>query len=383
MKVKIKGVKSFLGRHIINLPGWRTKRKIVVIESDDWGSIRIPSKNILENLRSKGFNKTGNPFNMYDALETEDDLISLFDLLSRYQDIHGNPPIITANFVVANPNFEEIKRSKYEKYFFELIFNTYQRYNATSKSLSLIKEGMDSKYLKPQYHGREHVNVTRWLNLLQNNSSKYMLAFENGVFSVEDDAPSKKKNLMAAFNFEDVNQKLEISNIIKEGYSEFSRLFNFNSQSIIAPCNTWHPDHELVFNELGIKYIQGLFIQYVPQIGKNVLRKVTHYNGQKNKLNQVYLVRNCFFEPSTIKNYDWIGQCLKRCETAFFWRKPIVISMHRLNFVGSISEENRRSNHLKLDELLKRMLSKWPEIEFLTSDQLGYLMTKSNSECVG
>ena len=30
-------------RNLSNLPGWRTSRKIVVIESDDWGTIRMPS----------------------------------------------------------------------------------------------------------------------------------------------------------------------------------------------------------------------------------------------------------------------------------------------------------------------------------------------------
>lgn len=36
-------------KNFSNLPGWRTNRKIVVIESDDWGSIRMPSLTILEN----------------------------------------------------------------------------------------------------------------------------------------------------------------------------------------------------------------------------------------------------------------------------------------------------------------------------------------------
>jgi hypothetical protein len=37
-------------RNLANLPGWCTNRKIVVIESDDWGSIRMPSLTIFENL---------------------------------------------------------------------------------------------------------------------------------------------------------------------------------------------------------------------------------------------------------------------------------------------------------------------------------------------
>jgi len=38
-----------LHRYIANIPGWRTNRKIIVIESDDWGSIRT-LLNVFENF---------------------------------------------------------------------------------------------------------------------------------------------------------------------------------------------------------------------------------------------------------------------------------------------------------------------------------------------
>jgi len=37
-----------------NIPGWRTNRRIVVIESDDWGSIRMPSNDTHAKLVSQG-----------------------------------------------------------------------------------------------------------------------------------------------------------------------------------------------------------------------------------------------------------------------------------------------------------------------------------------
>ena len=42
------GSLSFLNRikqNVVNIPGWSTSRKIVVFESDDWGSIRVRSNN--------------------------------------------------------------------------------------------------------------------------------------------------------------------------------------------------------------------------------------------------------------------------------------------------------------------------------------------------
>ena len=42
-------------QNVSNIPGWRTRRKIVVIEGDDWGSIRMPSLSVYDALTRKGF----------------------------------------------------------------------------------------------------------------------------------------------------------------------------------------------------------------------------------------------------------------------------------------------------------------------------------------
>ena len=43
-----------LAKYYINLRGWKTNRKIVVIESDDWGSIRMASLKSYTNLLKIG-----------------------------------------------------------------------------------------------------------------------------------------------------------------------------------------------------------------------------------------------------------------------------------------------------------------------------------------
>ena len=54
--------------------------------------------------------------------------------------------------------------------------------------------------------------------------------------------------------------------------------------------------------------------------------------------------------------------------------KPAIISSHRINYIGSLVEENRAYNLSRLNNLLKIILEKWPDIEFMTSDQLGDLI---------
>ena len=105
--------------NVRNIPGWSTNKKIVVFESDDWGSIRMPSSNVYQKLINLGLtinSKEGKRYSLYDSLETSTDLELLFETLSKYSDSNGNFPIFTAVCVVANPNFSCIKDNGFKKY---------------------------------------------------------------------------------------------------------------------------------------------------------------------------------------------------------------------------------------------------------------------------
>jgi len=63
-------------RNLSNIPGWRTHRKIVVIESDDWGSVRMPSRKVYNALKIKGIDLSSGDslrYNLYDSLATSED----------------------------------------------------------------------------------------------------------------------------------------------------------------------------------------------------------------------------------------------------------------------------------------------------------------------
>ena len=62
---------------------------------------------------------------------------------------------------------------------------------------------------------------------------------------------------------------------------------------------------------------------------------------------------------------------MKEIEIAFRWKKPAVISTHRVNYIGNLVENNRIKGLQSLKELLTKMLAKWPDIEFMTSVELG------------
>jgi hypothetical protein len=89
------------------------------------------------------------------------------------------------------------------------------------------------------------------------------------------------------------------------------------------------------------------------------------------------MVRNCKFEPTADPNKDWVNSCLKEIQTAYRWKKPAIIESHRVNYIGYINPGNRDKNLKLLGELLAAVKKRWPDVEFMSSDQLGQVIEES------
>lgn len=353
-------LKQVITHNILNIPGWRTSRHIIVIESDDWGAIRMPSKEVYMRLLSEGYRVDENVYERNDSLAREDDLIALYEVLRRFKDKNGNFPVITVNCAVANPDFEKIKANNYQNYYYEPFIETLKRYKGCEHSFDLWKQGMEEGLFKPQFHAREHLNVARWMHNLQKNDEDTLHVFNYGIMGLfpKDDYRNLFQVALddSEFQFQPVNE------IVSEGLDLFESIFGFKSKTFIAPCFTWRPELEKTLYRKGIIGIQGSLYQRNPG-GKHI----RHFMGTKNELGQVYTIRNCSFEPTQGSDKD---ACLNRMKYAFRWNKPAVISAHRINFIGAIDEKNRTNNLRQLAALLSEMLKMWPDIEFMSSDQL-------------
>jgi hypothetical protein len=373
-------LKSLIARYLINLPGWHTIRKIVVIESDDWGSIRMPSKEVFLKLQKMGYKPENDPYLRYDSLASEEDLSALFDVLHSVKDKNGDPVSITANCVVANPDFKKIRESGFNEYFFETFTDTLKRYPAHQNSFALWKQGISQGLFYPQFHGREHLNVDRWLNALKRNEKPIRDAFEHEMISISSEKSEMKFAFMESLDFFSEEEEKSKLDILNSGMDLFEKTFGYKSDSFIANCYIWNENQEVILQKRGIKYIQSNPFQLQPYIKKNKHRyqKKIHYTGQANRNGQLYLVRNAYFEPSNNPDIDYVSDCLSRIKTIFFMKKPVIIGAHRLNFIGFIDEKNRTKNLKHFRELLIQIKKNWPEVEFFTSDQLGSIILKSN-----
>ena len=363
-------IKSGL-RKLAMLPGWHTSRKLLVIESDDWGCWRIRDKKSNDLLLNKIPNLKIDPYFKYDALETPTDLESLFETLSAIRDHKGNSPVITANTIVANPDFEKIKASNFQEYYYKPYLEDLEGDVDRTRLPELIRQGMVSGLYKPQLHGREHVNVAAWMEALRTNHQEMRIAFDLGYFGINSsDGSGGRRNFMAALNYKDSSEIPSHINLLSEGQMLFNTMFDFQSSTFIAPAYYWHPKHEEGLYELGVRGMQGLPYQMVPQSDKpNSSRKfrVTR-KAKKGKMTQ--LIRNVIFEPSQLEVSDLAGNCLSRIGEAFQFGKPAIISSHRVNFMGCMEEKNRNQNLQTLRTILRKAQKTWPDIEFISSDEL-------------
>lgn len=369
---------------LVNVPGWKTNRKIVVFESDDWGSIRLPDVSQYSAYKKRFPEYSNNPYLKYDSLASSDDLNSLFDLLSTFKDKNSNNPIFTFNVVVANPDFEKIKNSNYSQYYYEPFTTTLEKYSKHSNAFQLWQHAIENKLMLPQFHGREHVNVPLWLDLLQSNNSDSIDAFKFGTWSV----PLKQKskiNIQASLDWKKEQPLHHQKLFISEGLALFESVFKFKSITMIP--NNYTIDLNLfpTLKENSIEALQGMKYQKLPygtNLNKshNMLRR---YLGDSQGHDIIDLVRNCQFEPSQTKeNYDDVESCLSAISNAFFWNKPAIIDTHRLNYIGVYDIKNRDKNLKSLSVLIQKILKKWPDVEFMNSSELAMLIKKTQRKSI-
>lgn len=361
-------------RYLSNLPGWRTNRKLVVIESDDWGSIRMPSNASRKRLESKEVDLSAGSeayrYSKFDTLANVDDLDSLFRTLRKHKDMHGNHPVFTAMALTANPDFGKIRASGFESYEFEPFSQTLVKYGQ-EEALTYWKFGQEANLFIPEFHGREHLNVSAWMRKLKAGDKDTLLGFDQGMWAINP--VDLKINFQAAFDLEFASDLEGQHFILDTGLLLFEEIFERKAKYFVPPNGPINNSLLETASRRGIDYVSSAKIQH-EVFGEDQTKRNFNWLGKRNRNKQLTLTRNCFFEPSD-HSKDWVDSCLNEMEIAFTYKKPAVISSHRVNYIGGLDENNRKHGSKQLDELLSGVTLNWPEVEFITSVQLGDIIS--------
>jgi hypothetical protein len=359
-------------RQVKHLAGWRSPEQLVAFAVDDYGSVRTADAAARDVLR-RTVPDFGGQMDEFDAVETRQDLEALFETLARHRDREGNPCILTAYCLSANPDFERIRRER--AYSYETLAQTYARLEskescAYSGMEELWKEGMHGGVIKPQCHGREHYCIPlidyklkhRSPDLEANLSAESMA----GLSSV---AELNDIGFTQAFGLTEQRRVPEQAAVIEDGLRLFEAHFGFPSRTFVPPAGKFNRAHDRLLRERGVEGVDVPFLEHSRSgLGRRLPR--VNFLGQGGAKGPIRVVRTLSFEPCSGGKSDAVGTALSEIESAFAWKKPVIISSHRVNFGGHIDPSNRERGLQQLDELIGRILKRWPAVRFLSVDQL-------------
>jgi len=359
-----------------NVFGWRTSRKLIVFAVDDYGNVRVHSRKARENMDREGL-RAYSRFDVYDALETKEDLEMLFSVLSSVKDSEGKPAVFTAFALACNINFDKMEALGYESYISETVDQSFQKRsddcNSYRGAWQLWQEGIRSGLMAPEFHGREHFNVKILNEKLAKKDIELLTALKYRSLASISNTGQEPIKFTAAFAFRNVAETEVFPDILETG------LRFFHSAYHCKPCVFTPPAHQFPFflepslASLNLVALDKPFITKEHTANERYQRvwRTTGYH-KKNQL--ATIVRNVVFEPAQETNFDWVQRTLAQIESAFRWQRPAVISSHRVNFCGHIHPENRAKGLLALQQLLKIIIKRWPEVEFVSAAHLASLI---------
>jgi hypothetical protein len=371
-------IKQDIANHIKNIHGWKTKRKIVVISVDDYGNVRLDSKKAREKMDKAGL-KMNSRFDALDTLETREDLEALYEVLASVKDKNGNFATFTPYSLSCNIDFEAMADNNYSEYVSEILPITFEKIalkdsKAYSGAWKLWQEGIEKGLMKPQFHGREHFNLHIFNDLLIKQDQDFLKVIKQNSHVSVPSHKNYKNGWTAAYSFDQIKETEPFLNNVTEGLKAFKEVYGYDSKVFTPPAQQFPLHLELELRDLGVLYIDR------PRSLKRHLGN-GQFQMEKHKLgggtDMTELVRNVVFEPTHNRGFNWVDFTFKQVEAAFRMNKPAHISSHRVNYCGHINEENRKVGLTALKQLLDKIVKRWPDVEFVSADQLGDMIANN------
>jgi hypothetical protein len=348
---------------------------------DDYGNVRLDSRKAREAMDKAGL-KVMSRFDAYDTLETREDLEMLFTVLSSVRDAGGRHAVFTPFSVPCNIDFETMAEEDYARYRSELLPETFAKLESLDGASykgawELWQEGISRGIFVPQFHGREHFNLKVFEDKLAERDDELLTALLNRSYTSLTRPGYHHIGYTSAFAFWDFEENQRFDEILEDGLNAFEKAFGFRSVHFNPPAGNEHSVIHGFARKYGVLYMDDRLMKKEHQ-GQGKYRTKICYTGKKNKWDQLYMVRNVLFEPTEFDEVDSVNLAMKQIEAAFRWNRPAIVSAHRVNFCGHIDPRNREKGLTALGQLLKRITEKWPDVEFMSSDQLGELMAQGN-----
>ena len=102
--------------------------------------------------------------------------------------------------------------------------------------IKLWKEGISNRVFVPQFHGREHLNISVWMNALRSKDSETLMAFNEGMWAfVPRNSFYTGLEYEAAFQLSELSKLEEHIEILKDGLGLFEKLLGYKAEYFVPP----------------------------------------------------------------------------------------------------------------------------------------------------
>jgi hypothetical protein len=327
--------------------GFRIERPLILIQSDDWGRVGVRDSEGYEQLRAAGIRLGEHPYDFY-TLETADDVEDLHRLLKRHRDSTGRCACIGMNFVMANMDFDAMRKNRYKKLALLPLHRGLPGSWKRDGLTDAYRTGITAGTFSPSLHGLSHFCQIAIEHGRGNDSRSLLLEkfwraetpyiyWRMPWVGYEYLNPEKPH---AGF----LPAEMQLS-LIEEAAAIFKKMFGRSAVSACAPGYRGNNDTHEAWAKCGIRVVQ------------NGSGSPLHPHMDDYEL--LNLHRTIDFEPGQ-KDLP-LEKYLQLAENCFSRGIPAIISVHSINFHSSLKDFRTGTLHA-LDELLTALERKFPNL---------------------
>ncbi len=350
------------GGHL--LKRWDARRletPVVAIESDDWGGGYYA-----------GYLTGEEAFRQRLDAEQAEALERLGSVMKRHNDSVGRHPVITGMVVVAQADVPAILADPQRRYHWKPI----------DESLPLLTAAMRTAEadgtFAAQYHARDHKNKDRWTRALVAAAAAAEARGEaltpEAVHALWPEDEGLRRAMMTEYQREEGGRLValpddEIKAKLGDGLAVFRRLFGRDPVCTVAPKYLWDLQTELAWRDVGLKYVHGANWQLGPGRPPDAWMREL---GTPSASGMLYVPRTVDMGVGVGGGMSGVAEVYDAVRLAFRRGQPAVISTHSWCY-GLLGGKTAGEMAHRLDKLLTRIETDWPDVRYLTSEELGRL----------
>ncbi len=317
---------------------------VLILESDDWGP---------------------GPASHAEKLQR------LFSMLERYKDSEGRSPVMTLGVILAVPHrasgVPTPRQPSCKRLLSEEDFRSLRDLMLFGKA-----QGVFDLHL----HGMEHSWMPAVLKAAETDATIQSWLHAEGCPLWEDLPPALQSRWVDGSVLPSLPLEEEaIRSAVLEETKAFRNIFGFRAQVAVPPTFVWNDAVECAWAEAGIRVIvtPGRRFEMRDAQGKPSGTEMEIVNGRRSRYGPLYLVRDVYFEPA--RGHSW-KRVLEAVKTYQKLGRPVLVEIHRENFIGPKAERSFR----ELENLLSAVGKSIPTVRYLSTRELALCMAGRDTD---